>query len=84
MDIRTRVLQDSEAGTPSKEVAAKYRVSRAWVDRVKQRRRETREVAPRKQTKCRHRVLDVGQEYRSTGHRMRRIRIIGYLLTQEF
>jgi orotate phosphoribosyltransferase-like protein len=74
MDIRTRVLQDSEAGTPSKEVAAKYRVSRAWVDRVKQR----------KQTKCRHRVLDVGQEYRSTGHRMRRIRIIGYLLTQEF
>jgi transposase len=49
---------------PSKEVAAKYSVSRAWVDRVKQRRRETGEVAPRKQTKFRRRALDEHQEYR--------------------
>jgi transposase len=63
MDLRTRVLRDSDAGLPAKEVAAKYSVSRAWVDRVKQRRRETGEVAPRKQTKFRRRVL-AGQEQR--------------------
>ena len=57
MDLRTRVLRDSDAGLPSKEVAAKYAVSRAWVDRVKQRRRERGEVAPRKQMKFRRRVL---------------------------
>jgi transposase len=64
MDIRTRVLRDSDAGMPSKEVAAKYAVSRAWVDRVKQRRRETGEVAPRKQTKFRGRALSDHQEVR--------------------
>jgi len=63
MDLRSRVLRDSEAGMPSKEVAVKYSVSRAWVDRVKQRRRERGETAPRKQTKIRHRVLE-GQEDR--------------------
>lgn len=63
MDLRSRVLRDSEAGVPSKEVAAKYAVSRSWVDRVKQRRRETGEVAPRQQTKFRERVL-AGQEDR--------------------
>ena len=30
--------------------AAKYAVSRAWVDRLKPRRRETGEIAPRRQT----------------------------------
>jgi transposase len=64
MDLRTRVLRDSDAGMPSKDVAAKYTVSRAWVDRVKQRRRESGEVAPRKQTKFRRPVLDAAQEYR--------------------
>jgi transposase len=57
MDLRSRVLRDSDAGMPSKEVAIKYSVSRAWVDRVKQRCRETGETTPRKQTKFRHRVL---------------------------
>jgi transposase len=57
MDLRTRVLRDSDVGLPSKEVAVKYAVSRAWVDRVKQRRRERGEIAPRKQTKFRRRVL---------------------------
>jgi transposase len=65
-DLRTRVLRDSDAGMPSKEVAAKYSVSRAWVDRVKQRRRETGEIAPRKQTKFRGRALDAHQEHRLT------------------
>jgi transposase len=66
MDLRTRVLRDSEAGMPSKEVAAKYAVSRAWVDRVKQRRRENGETSPRKQTKFRRRVL-AGYEDRLVG-----------------
>jgi transposase len=47
-------------------VAAKYSVSRAWVDRLKQRRRETGEITPRQQTKFRHRVLE-GQEDRLAG-----------------
>jgi transposase len=63
MDLRSRVLRDSEAGMASKEVAAKYSVSRAWVDRVKQRRRETGETTPRTQHKFRGRVL-AGQEDR--------------------
>ena len=64
MDLRTRVLRDSDAGLSSKDVAAKYAVSRAWVDRVKQRRRETGEVTPRKQTKFRRRTLSDAQEQR--------------------
>lgn len=63
MDLRSRVLRDSEAGMASKDVAAKYAVSRAWVDRVKQRRRETGETTPRQQQKFRGRVL-AGQEDR--------------------
>ncbi len=57
MDLRTRVLQDSDAGMRSDAVAEKYRVSRAWVDRLKQRRRETGEIAPRKQTRWRTPIL---------------------------
>jgi transposase len=64
MDLRTRVLRDSDAGLSSKDVATKYAVSRAWVDRVKQRRRETGEVAPRKQVKFRRRALTEDQEHR--------------------
>ena len=47
LDLRTRVLKDSDAGMASKLVAETYAVSRAWVDRLKQRRRETGEIAPR-------------------------------------
>jgi len=57
MDLRVRVLRDSDAGLASKDVAAKYAVSRAWVDRLKQRRRETGEVAPRQQTRWRTPLL---------------------------
>ena len=52
LDLRTRVLKDSDAGMASKLVAEKYAVSRAWVDRLKQRRRETGEIASRRQTRC--------------------------------
>lgn len=64
MDLRTRILRDSKAGLPSKELATKYSVSRAWVDRLKQRHRETGEIAPRKQTKFRDRALNTQQEVR--------------------
>jgi len=50
MDLRKRVFEDCDAGVASKDVAAKFRVSRSWIDRVKQRRRETGEVTPRPQT----------------------------------
>ena len=49
MDLRERVLRDSDVGLTSVAVAEKYDVSRAWVDRLKQRRRETGEGAPRAQ-----------------------------------
>ena len=57
MDLRTRVLKDSDAGLSSKELAQRYHVSRAWVDALKQRRRETGAFAPLKQTKFRGRAL---------------------------
>src|SRR4029450_9088146 len=57
MDLRTRVLKDSDAGLSSKELATRYHVSRAWVDALKHRRRETGASAPIKQIKFRRRVL---------------------------
>jgi transposase len=47
MDLRERVLADADAGLGTQATAAKYRVSEAWVRRLKQRRRETGRVAPR-------------------------------------
>ena len=57
MDLRTRVLKDADVGLSSKELAARYHVSRAWVDALKQRRRETGAFAPLPQTKFRRRAL---------------------------
>ena len=47
MDLRERLLRDSDAGI--KASAVTYHVSASWVRRLKQRRRETGEVAPRQQ-----------------------------------
>lgn len=47
MDLRTRVLADSDAGIGTRAVATKYSVSESWVRRLKQRRREKGEIAPR-------------------------------------
>lgn len=58
MDLRTRVLQDWDEGLKAEAVAAKYRVSRAWVHRIVQRRRETGEIEPRRQTKWRTPILE--------------------------
>ena len=55
MDLRERVMMDADAGLSSKELAERYH---AWVDALKQRRRETGSIAPRKQTKFRRRVLE--------------------------
>jgi transposase len=63
MDLRKRVVRAWDAGLDAESVAAKYEVSRAWVHRLVQRRRETGSIAPRKQTKFRHRVL-AGQDER--------------------
>jgi transposase len=57
LDLRKRVLRAWDAGMDAESVAAKYEVSRAWVHRLVQRRRETGSIAPRKQTKFRPRVL---------------------------
>ena len=47
LDLRKRVLQDADAGISTREVALKYDVSESWVRRLKQRRRESGEIAPR-------------------------------------
>ena len=57
IDLRTRVLRDADAGLSSKDLAERYHVSRAWVDALKQRRRETGAFAPLKPTKFRGRAL---------------------------
>jgi len=57
MDLRTRVLRDWDAGMKAEAIAEKYRVSRAWVHRLQQRRRETGSVAPRRQTRWRPPIL---------------------------
>lgn len=48
MDLRERVFADCDAGMEVRQVAVKYRVSESWIRRLKQRRRESGEVAPRK------------------------------------
>lgn len=63
MDLRERVARAFDASGDADEVAATFGVSRAWVHRLTQRRRETGSLAPRKQTKFRSRAL-AGQEAR--------------------
>ena len=63
MDLRKRVLRAWDTSGDANEIAATFAVSRAWVHRLVQRRRETGSIAPRKQTKFRARVL-AGQEGR--------------------
>jgi len=63
MDLRARVARAWDASGDADAVAATFGVSRAWIHRLAQRRRETGSLAPRKQTKFRSRVL-AGQEDR--------------------
>jgi transposase len=48
-DLRERVLSDCDAGMLTIDVATKYRVSQSWVRRLKQRRRVTGSILPKKQ-----------------------------------
>jgi transposase len=63
MDLRERVARAWDASGDAEDVAETFGVSRAWVHRLIQRRRETGSLAPRPQTKFRSRVL-AGQEQR--------------------
>ena len=64
MDLRKRVVRAWDAGMDAESVAAKYEVSRAWVHRLIQRRRETGSLAPRHQTKFRGRALAEAEDRR--------------------
>src|SRR6266566_7034029 len=64
MDLRKRVAKTWDASGDADAIAAQYDVSRAWVHRLIQRRRETGSLAPRKQTKFRRRALTAGEEAR--------------------
>lgn len=57
LDLRERVLAACDAGLASRVVAQQYRVSRAWVDRLKQRRRATGEIGPRRPRRFKPSVL---------------------------
>jgi transposase len=52
MDLRARVLAACDDGMGTAEAAEAFAVSPAWVRRIKQRRRETGEVAPRTPARC--------------------------------
>lgn len=58
MDLRERVLADCDAGMRTRVVALKYRVSPAWVRRLKQHRRERGDVVPRSGGGSRGRKID--------------------------
>lgn len=47
IDLRKRVLADCDAGIEVRQVGVKYNVSESWIRRLRQRRRENDEVAPR-------------------------------------
>ena len=46
-DLRDRVLAAGDRGMKTKQIAQLFEVSPAWVRRLRQRRRETGETAPR-------------------------------------
>jgi transposase len=58
MDLRERVIGACDAGQPTKAVAASFRVSPAWVRRLKQHRRERGDIVPRKGGGSRGRKID--------------------------
>ena len=47
MDLRERVIAACDAGQGAKAVAALFKVSPAWVRRLKQHRRERGDIVPR-------------------------------------
>ena len=61
MDLRQRVIDACDAGTATKEVATRFRVSGAWVRRLKQHRRERGDIVPRNGGGSRGRKFDRDQ-----------------------
>ena len=57
LDLRKRVLADCDRGDATLVVAKRYQVSAAWVRRLKQRRRESGEIEPRRSGQPRGRRL---------------------------
>jgi transposase len=57
MDSRLRVLRDAVAGLSTAELAEWYHVSVPWVNRLKQRQRETGNPSPRRQMRWRTPIL---------------------------
>jgi transposase len=64
MDLRQRVARAWDVDPDADEIAATYQVSRAWIHRLIQRRRETGSLAPRRQTKFRRWALTDAQQRR--------------------
>lgn len=62
VDLRERVLADSEAGMRTKGLAEKYRVSESWVRKMKKQWRETGQVGPRQQRVSHATKLDDHQQ----------------------
>jgi transposase len=58
MDLRERVIADCDAGLGTKATAAKFKVSPAWVRRLKQHRRERGDIVPRNGGGSRGRKID--------------------------
>ena len=48
VEVRTQILRDCDAGEGTRVVALRFNVSESWVRRVKQQRRETGQVTPKK------------------------------------
>ena len=61
MDLRRRVLAACDGGQRTKAVASTFGVSRAWVRRLKQHRRERGDVVPRTGGGSRGRKIDRGR-----------------------
>ena len=66
-DLRERVARAWDSGLKADSIVAKYEVSRSWVYRLLQRRRETGALTPRAQIKFRGRVLTPDEEGRLLG-----------------
>jgi transposase len=48
IDLRERVLADCDAGKGTTQTALKFKVSPAWIRRLKQQRRQRGDIIPRK------------------------------------
>jgi transposase len=62
MDLRRRVVADSDEGMGTTALAKKYRVSESWIRNLKRWRRESGQIGPRPQRVHRETKLDAHLE----------------------